>query len=494
MLNLIKRNVAKAAITFAGNSIASEVLHGVLPVGKRQPPRRGTQQVLESYKHSPWLHAVVGKISTGVASVDWKLFVARDEAGNPVRNMKAQRFDAPHRRKILKGLDAMGNLEELEDHPLLDVLSGGNGIHPGLVLGQLTQQYLEMVGEAYWIKERNELGMPVRLWPVPPHWITDIARPDKPSYTLNYQELQAEIPVTEVVYFIRPDPVNPYTRGTGTANALGDEIETDEFAAKHTKQFFFNSAVPELIVSGPKLSPENTKRLEEKWLNTHRGFWNRFKPAFLSGDIKVETLSSSLRDMQLTDLRQHERDAIVQVHGVPPELLGILTNSNRATIESAEFFFTRHVLEPRLEFLRVYIQEQLIRDFDERLILDYESPVQEDKEHKLKVAKAAPWAFSINEWREMAGLPELSEETDGDNFMVPGNLTSSPTQTIGAPPPPEPAALDELRGEQFLEDVEKPDEEDTESESDTETDTPTAEGAGVGAGPGTPAGSNQPRS
>ena len=58
--------------------------------------------------------------------------------------------------------------------------------------------------------------------------------------------------------------------------------------------------------------------------------------------------------------------------------------------------------------------------YDDRLILDYITPIEEDREHTLKVAKSAPWALSINEWREMMGLERLPGDT-GEEHVFGGN-------------------------------------------------------------------------
>jgi hypothetical protein len=83
----------------------------------------------------------------------------------------------------------------------------------------------------------------------------------------------------------------------------------------------------------------------------------------------------------------------------------------------------RYVLVPRLEFVREILQERLAPEFDERLIVQYESPVTDDKEMQLRAATAAPWALKVNEWRGMAGQPKL-DGPEGERHVVPFGLTS----------------------------------------------------------------------
>jgi hypothetical protein len=54
------------------------VYAGLFPGGPGSPPPRGMAELIKSYADMPWLHAVVGKIASGVASAEWKVFVVRN--------------------------------------------------------------------------------------------------------------------------------------------------------------------------------------------------------------------------------------------------------------------------------------------------------------------------------------------------------------------------------------------------------------------------------
>ena len=69
------------------------------------------------------------------------------------------------------------------------------------------------------------------------------------------------------------------------------------------------------------------------------------------------------------------------------------------------------------------MQERLIPLYDDRLILDYATPIEEDREHNLKVAQAAPWALSVNEWREMMDLEPLPGDM-GEEYVFSGTEIS----------------------------------------------------------------------
>lgn len=400
-----------------GTDPVSGMFLGLYPGGSGPPPARGTHEILEAYNELPWLRAVVNKVSRSVASTGWHLYVVTDK-GKAIKAANVQYADFEARKRYLK---QQGTIKEITDHPLLDLLNYGNRVMTGFTVRQLVQIYLDLTGEAFLLKERDKAGIPVALLPIPPDWVISIPTEDRPYYRVSHRGFNEEIPERDVLYISEPNPVDPYGRGSGMARSLADELETDEYAAKHTKAWFYNRARPDVIISAEGLTPEDTRRLEQDWLNKNQGFWRVYKPYFLSKKVDVQTLNQTFENMQLVELRKYERDTIIHVYGVPPEILGIIESSNRSTIEASDYLFSRWVVQPRLELLRSYMQERLVPEFDDRLILEYDNPVPEDKEYALRVAQAAPWSLTVNEWRELGGHSKLTE-ANGDVYPLPYNM------------------------------------------------------------------------
>ena len=280
------------------------LLHGILRSG--HPPKRGTRELMAAYKHMPWLRSVTSRISTAIASTTWELYVENGRNGRAVRNLKAQRGDPLQRRETLKRLKQQGTLREIENHPLLDLIDNANPIMTGRTARQVTQTYLDLKGEAFWIMERNGQGMPIELWPVPPHWIIDVPYLGQPFFRVNFQGWQGVIPQTEVVWLKDPDPENPYARGAGIAEALSDELETDEYAAKHTKAWFYNRATPDILVGIQGAGEDQLRAAKQKWENEHKGFYKAFRSHWHSGKMDVVQLSQTFADQQLISLRDRK--------------------------------------------------------------------------------------------------------------------------------------------------------------------------------------------
>lgn len=427
---------------------AHGLLAGVLPLSS-DAPKRNTTDYLLSYSTMPWLRAVAARIAFDTAATRWHLYAVgkADEQGKRVwrRTRSVQRAGALQRQKALAELRDSRELVEIEDHPLLDMIDGGNPYMTGLTVRKVTQLHLDLVGDAFWLLERDALGVPMGIWPVPPDWVRTMPMPGYPFYRIGYKGWQQVIPATEFIWLNDPDPANPYGRGSGTARALSDELDTDEFASKHLKSFFYNHARPDLIVTpagegeAAQISDAERLRLEQNWTQTSGGFWRAFRPLFASRKLEVKVLEQNFQHLQLLELRKHERDTIIQVFGVSPAILGILeASAPKAAIEAAAYHYALFVLVPRLELQRTILQEQLVPQYDQRLILEYESPVKEDAVQHLEAAKVSPWALTADEWRKLMGQAPLKGDA-GTVHMVPMGLIPTPSLSDESlAPQPEP--------------------------------------------------------
>lgn len=400
---------------------------------------RKSRAILKNCNDMPWLMAATNRVAEQVASASWKIGYLTKE-GKPVRSKRIARMSyTKARAKALKSTTSQAGMDyvEVDNHPMLDLLHHGCGLLDGRQIIKLQQASELLVGEAaWWVQRDNPMKVPTDLWPLPSYMIDYLPNPTDPYYHVTMPTHRFTIPASEVIYFRNPNNYMPYGRGTGFGQVLADEAETDEFCARYIKAYFLNGAVPSHLISG-KFSKSDTDRLESSWMSKHAGFWNRHKPHFLGGasDLRVDKLSDEFNAAGMIQLRKHGRDTIMQVFGLPPETMGIIEHSNRATVDAAFFLLCQLVTIPRLEALRSALQEQLILMYDERYIVDYEDPTPENKDAKQAAMVAAPWAYSADEWRELADFPPLPDG-NGQFYMVPVNLisTRSPGESMPEPP------------------------------------------------------------
>jgi len=415
-----------------------------------EAPRRGSAELLDAYRTSPWLRAVTSRIAMSVAAVPWKLYAVK-RGGKPVRSKALQFGDLATRTKLMAQAKAKGELVELEDHPMLDLLENANPLMTGLRARQLTQLHLDIKGESYWVIERNGLGKPAEFWPVPPSWVMKTPSLEEPYYQVQFRGARVNVPAGDVFCMKEPDPANPYGRGVGIGESLADEIGTDEFASKYVNAFFYNRAKPDLIIGVEGLSKADAEAAKAKFEQENRGFRKAHRTHWLGGKFTIQQLDQTFHDIQMTELRSWERDCFISVYGIPPEKVGVLQNSNRATIDASTYIYASDVLVPRLEVTRTEYQARLAPEFDDRIIVGYVSPVPDDKEFQLKALQAASHTATVGEWRALQGLSDRGEQDDV--HMVPYTLMPVRPSELGdddepVPPAGEPTKRRSLRRRQ----------------------------------------------
>lgn len=372
-----------------------------------EPPKRNSKDWIELYGKSPRLRPVY-KIAKDVAAADWDL-------------------------KVMRG----DKKEVILTHPLIDLLSRPNPKMSGYTLMFLTEVYLLLRGEGGWLIERNGLRVPGELWPIPPHWVQEIPSAGKPYFTVNTPTGEAvNIDERDMIWFTEPDPLNPYGRGLGSAEGIGDEVETDEYMAKWSKRFFFNDAKPPVVIQAPGADKATSERLKEVWMEKYSGYKNAHKPAILPWEAKLQELGKAQREMDFVESRKFLRDSSNQHFFMPPELMGIIENSNRATIDAADYLYTKNVLKPCLDLIQEQVQIQLCPEFDSKLLWEFHNPVPDDKEFNLKKSNEGlqRGALEVDEWRQDNGYDPLPGNR-GKVIYVPISVipTDNPAESYEPP-------------------------------------------------------------
>jgi SPP1 gp7 family putative phage head morphogenesis protein len=367
------------------------------------PPRRGTAQWIDLFMKSPRM-APIHKISADVATAGYGLYV---------NNTKPRRKIEEH--VGLKLLKKPCPIAEITEYTLF----------------YLTELYtLLPSGESFWLLERNGFGVPAEIWIIPPHWVLETPTVSRPFFTIlpqgntSFRTIYAE--PRDIIWFKDPDPLNPYGRGRGRAEGIGDEMETDEYMAKWAKKFFYNDAVPPVIGMMPGADPNVIDRQEEKWNSKYGGMNNAHKTAWINWDAKFHTLKETTKEMDFIESRRNLRDACNNFWSMSGELFGILENSNRSTIDLAYELYAKNVFSIRLKAIDDTLNRQFWPQYDEKLYIEHDSVVPTDKEFELKKSESGlkNGGITVDEWRHTNGYDSLP---DGKGNILYTPLNMMPT-------------------------------------------------------------------
>ncbi len=361
------------------------------PALDESPPDWKATDYLKASKS--WVYACVSAIADEVASINFRLY-----------------------KKTGK------KMEEIFDHDLLDVLYRVNDFTTKFDHFWLTQDYLELAGEAPWALERNgKESQPTAMY---------LLRPDRLKIKFDKEKIigkyiysvgggkEVEFEKEDVIFLKYPNPLKPF-RGMGTLEAAIKTVDLDKYAEEWNVRFFFNSARPDAILTTEKtLTSDQREFLKKQWDKNYRGIGKRAKMAILEGGLSYTQMQIKQKDMDFIEQQRFSRDKILSIFRVPKSIIAITDDVNRANAETQAYAFARWTIKPKMTRIVEQLNEFLVPMFGDDLILDFDDPVPENLELKIKQYRAAlsprsGW-LTINEVRVMENLPPVD---NGDSVI-----------------------------------------------------------------------------
>ena len=378
-----------------------------------QAPDRASGQMPEYYGNTPRLDSV-NVIAKHCASAELLLYNKKDlrknkEAANPI-----------------------------DEHPLYELLENPCPTFPeidGWTLRYLTFVYKQLTGECGWLKVRDGKKI-IALLPIPKMWIIRTPTVGNHTFMVNPYGETSGVSLTvdpkDFVWFKDINVADPYGRGKGRAESVADEIEADEYASKYQKNFFFNDATPPYVVTGYTGNQQGADQIKKSLMQKIGGFLHAREPAVLTGNVDVKTVGIAPKELDMVESRKFLRDECLQHFQIPPEIMGIIENSNRATIDSSFYLFAKNVVKPELEWFERVINRQLCPDFDIDLCGKHDFEIAEDEELKLRVYQfgVQNGAITVEQYCEAFGInPDVK---DG-HYILPMGVNRVPAGEVELP-------------------------------------------------------------
>ncbi len=326
-------------------------------------------------------------------------------------------------------LKSNGDLDQIEDHELLSLLYRANPTQTKFDLFYLTVMYLRIWGSAPWYLEKNGKRV-INIWPMRPDLLKINQSKDDGSiigYEYRVGTKYETFDVDEVIYIRKPSPQNPL-KGFSPLFAASLEIDADMAAAIWNRHVLENSAEPGGVLSTEgSLDDKQFERVKSQWQERYAGPTNAGRTAILEAGLKFEKISQTQQELDFIESRKFNRDTILTMLGVPKALV-IADDVNRANAETAERVFAKETVEPIMRLIIDQLNEFFVNQFEDNLWLDFESPVNQDRETmRLEAQVGTNLWQTVNETRESYNLPPLD---GGDVLYMP--LALMPTIGEGA--------------------------------------------------------------
>lgn len=289
--------------------------------------------------------------------------------------------------------------------------------------------HMKLCGQAFWYKSEMDLkGRPKDIFPLLPQYVKIV--PDKYEkikgfvYSINGREIYFDS--DEIIMFKRPSPKS-------TIEGLGDmqpaEPLFNQFINQDTFQekFMENGAQLSGILSLDREDVEQTEweKMVEFFKKNYTGKTNAGKVGFLNGKWNYNQLGITMADMQHIESSKMTVEQIFLTHGVPLSVAGFSNASNYATARIDDLNFRKYECVPLIDILvgKLNGNTGFVKPFSQDIQVDYNlnglidvEQVNKDYGPLVKVG-----AMTLNELREMAGLPK-STNPMLDQYFIESSL------------------------------------------------------------------------
>lgn len=373
--------------------------------------------LLNSMGTNGTLFATVSRFANATSQVEWKLW-----------------------RKSRTGKEE--DRVQVTSHLALDVWNSPNAYSPGQLFRETSQQHVDLVGEGWWVIDRNMFGWPESMWVVRPDRIAPVPSAENGLSGYMYTSpdgKQIPLAVENVIRIRQPNPADPGPagRGLGAAQTILAQVEAVSFSAQWNRNFFANSAVPGGIITVPtELGDTSFRRLQLQWAEQHRGVSAAHRVGILEGGATF-VMSETHKDMEFSELLNTSRDVIREAFAMPKFMLGLVDDVNRATADASAAAFGAWGLVPRLERIKQALNVQFLPMFgpaghgtgNPEVEFDYENPVPPDDEGSNNQLKTKVEAYVA---LVGAGVDPADAASTVD---LPVMRVDRPVQSVPAPNP-----------------------------------------------------------
>ncbi len=337
---------------------------------------------LKTYKDSLYLYIGVNMISKRVAGIPLELYKIKNKRGD---------------------------VTELLQHPILELLAKPNEYQTQREFMELSVAYYLLAGDAFWYLERGASGEIEAMHSLRPDFMQIILSTDqKDIIAYEYTNIQQmKFAPEDILHFRNIDPTNPL-RGVGVVRPASSRIATEKEASKYQENFFKNQGRPDVAVfANRQLSTDDIIEARANWKRVY-GSGKGGQAGFFGSDItKLEQLNVTPKEMDFIASQNFLRDDILAALHIPKAMV-TSDDVNLANAQTAKVMYLEEAIIPVLNLFIDVINNRLIPNIDISVFFEYENPVPADREMMLKEAAqgVGKW-LTQNEVRDMYNLPPM---------------------------------------------------------------------------------------
>ena len=384
--------------------------------------------------------AICGRINA-LAVSSYPIRLMRKKAvGQPKNAVDVKdRARLKHYRSAAIGKSALiaasGDIQEVENHPLLDLLRKPN---PWTGWAEFVRHLILSADHTgNFFVYCPDSSAPAEMYQLAPQYVRTV--PDRETFIAAYiygrsMEIEETFAFEDVIHGkLYPSLTNPYL-GEGSLHAVVREAQLQALATENEIARWLNGGRPSTILKVPDNTGNEEMRAIESYFNSkHRGTQNAGK-VYVARAIEAMAFDTNRKDMEYVEGQREIQERIWNAYGVPQSLLQ-LNDANLASSVTGHTQYARQTILPRQIMVADTLSEYLLPAFglDPSVYwLAFDNPVPEDMEaiERQATSLVATGVKTINELRADLGL----EPQDGGDVL---RINGVPIDQIGPPLSPQ---------------------------------------------------------
>ncbi len=345
------------------------------------------------------------------------------------------------------------NREQIEEHPILDLLERPNPFMDRYTFWAAVILYLSIAGNAYIEKVRSKADGVVQLWLLRPDRVRVI--PDRDRFVAGYHyelgDIKHDFDARDIIHIKYRHPVDDYY-GLPPLAVIAPRVDTDTWMRSFARSFFLNAGVPSGL-----LTVERTVGAAERELMKQRFRGDTGGPGGWHSTLVLDNTAANYtpmglpigaRGLAMPELDEISEARLAMVFGVPLELIGarLSMRGQRSAAREARAGFWDETLCPLYAMLAAPLNTGLVPEFADIDSVEFDlstvKALEEDTDAKHKRLRDDMLSGGITreEFRKGIGLDE--EPKLKDTWVLGPRITEV---AVDAPPPepvaPSPSAL-----------------------------------------------------
>jgi HK97 family phage portal protein len=332
-------------------------------------------------------------------------------------------------------------------HPLVALLARPNPHIDEIDFRRAWVVSEHIAGEFYAEIVRNDLGLPIELWPLNPAKVTPIVtrEGDLVEYEWRDNGRTRRIPIENMLVRRALDLTNPHGGLPPLLVALGS-ADADAAQTDFVRSFFAGGGQPSGVIQSKKVvPPDKAEQMRQGWMNRYGRRGAGGGPAVLDDEMTYQKIGANLNEIESSELRQQFEARLCGVFGVPPILVGayvgLKQQNNRASAKAAMEDFWVNKMSPLFTRWRHFLTMVLLSEFEpmEAILagrirvfwnMDTVMALQEDlnDRHKRALEGLQGGALTLNQYLADVGKKPAD---GGDVYYLPSKFSVVPAAEIG---------------------------------------------------------------